>query len=84
MLSRITVQLVEAGLLRRESRPEDRRAASVTATALGRRLRERVHNERTRALSEYLGELGEDERAALLAALAPLEELAARIGERRQ
>jgi DNA-binding MarR family transcriptional regulator len=84
MLSRITGDLADAGLLRRESRPEDRRAATVTATALGRRLRERVHNERTRALSEYLGDLGEDERAALLAALPALEELAARVGERRQ
>jgi DNA-binding MarR family transcriptional regulator len=83
MVSRITVQLSELGLIRRESRPEDRRAATVSATAAGKRVRERVHSERARALSAYLRELDESQQAALLAALPALEELAELIGERR-
>src|SRR5580698_640373 len=54
MVSRITVQLCELGLIRREAKPEDRRAATVSATAAGRRMRERVHVERSRALGEYV------------------------------
>ena len=81
MVSRITVQLCELGLIRREARPEDRRAATVSATAAGRRMRERVHVERSRALSEYVRELDESQQRALLAALPALEDLAARIGE---
>lgn len=81
MVSRITAQLCELGLIRREARPEDRRAATVSATAAGRRMRERVHVERSRALSEYVRELDEAQQHALLGALPALEELAARIGE---
>jgi DNA-binding MarR family transcriptional regulator len=84
MVSRITAQLAELGLIRREARPEDRRAATVCATAAGRRMRERVHVERSRALSEYVGELEQVRQQALLAALPALEELAERIGEGRR
>jgi DNA-binding MarR family transcriptional regulator len=84
MVSRIIVQLCETGLLQRESRPEDRRAATVTATAAGRRLRERVHNERERALSQYLGGMSAAQLDRLWAALPVLEDLAARIGEEQQ
>jgi DNA-binding MarR family transcriptional regulator len=82
MLSRMTAQLCELGLIRREPRPDDRRAATVVATAAGRRLRRRVHVERTRVLSEYVHGLEEAEREALLLAIPALELLAGRVGER--
>ena len=82
MVSRIVVQLGELGLINRESRAEDRRAATVTATASGRRVRERVHRERSRALGEHVLELADGEREALLAALPALEHLVELVGER--
>jgi DNA-binding MarR family transcriptional regulator len=83
MLSRVVVQLCELGLIRRELRPEDRRAATVTATPAGRRMRERVHRERARALAEYVAELQPAEQTALAAALPALERLVELIDERR-
>ena len=82
MLSRMVAQLCQLGLIRRESRADDRRAATVTATAAGRRLRERVHRERARALASYVEELDAHAQAALLAALPALEQLAARMPAR--
>jgi DNA-binding MarR family transcriptional regulator len=82
MVSRVTAQLCEAGLIRRELRADDRRAATVVATAAGRRLRERVHIERTRVLSEYVDELDQAQRVALLRAIPALELLAERVGGR--
>jgi DNA-binding MarR family transcriptional regulator len=82
MVSRITTQLSELGLIRRELRSDDRRAATVVATPAGRRLRQRVHIERARVLSEYVQELDEVQRAVLLDAIPVLEILAERAGER--
>lgn len=79
MLSRITAQLCDSGLIRRSADPEDRRAAFVQATAAGRRMRERIHRERTLALSAHVEELQEHERRALWDALPVLEELAGRL-----
>jgi DNA-binding MarR family transcriptional regulator len=76
MLSRITAQLCDSGLIRREADPSDRRSANVLATAAGRRIRERIHRERTRALSAHIEELDEHQRQALWEALPVLEELA--------
>lgn len=76
MLSRITAQLCEAGLIDRETDPEDRRAAVVKATPAGRRMRERIHRERTEALSAHVEKLDEREQRALWAALPVLEALA--------
>jgi DNA-binding MarR family transcriptional regulator len=76
MLSRITAQLCEAGLISREADPRDRRAASVRATPAGRRMRERIHKERTAALGEHVETLDEQQQAALWAALPVLEALA--------
>jgi hypothetical protein len=45
-------------------------------------LRRRVHVERARALSEYVQELDEAQRAVLLDAIPVLEILAERAGER--
>jgi DNA-binding MarR family transcriptional regulator len=76
MLSRITAQLCEAGLISRESDPGDRRVAFVQATPAGRRMRERIHRERTAALGAHMETLDEQQRATLWAALPVLEELA--------
>jgi DNA-binding MarR family transcriptional regulator len=79
MLSRVSAQLSDAGLIRRSPDPEDRRSAFLEATAAGRRLRERIHRERTQALSRHFEELDEAQRDALLRALPVLEELAERL-----
>jgi DNA-binding MarR family transcriptional regulator len=76
MLSRITAQLCDAGLIHRESSPGDRRAALVKATPAGRKMRERIHKERTAALGAHVESLDEEQREALWAALGVLEELA--------
>jgi DNA-binding MarR family transcriptional regulator len=76
MLSRITAQLCDAGLISREASPGDRRAALVRATPAGRRMRERVHRERTAALGAHVEGLDEEQREALWAALPVLEALA--------
>jgi DNA-binding MarR family transcriptional regulator len=84
MLSRITAQLCDAGLMARSADPDDRRSAFVRATAAGRRIRERIHRERTRALSAHVEQLDEHQREALWNALPVLEELAQRLpGGRR-
>jgi DNA-binding MarR family transcriptional regulator len=79
MLSRITSQLSAGGLIVRSQDPDDRRSASVAATAAGRRMRERIHRERARALSAHIDELSEQERLALWHALPVLEQLAERL-----
>jgi DNA-binding MarR family transcriptional regulator len=76
MLSRITAQLCDAGLIHREASPGDRRAALVKATPAGRRMRERIHKERTAALGAHVERLDEQQREALWAALPVLEALA--------
>lgn len=84
MLSRITAQLCDAGLIVRAADPEDRRSAFVRSTAAGRRIRERIHRERTRALSAHVEQLDERQRELLWNALPVLEELAQRLpGGRR-
>jgi DNA-binding MarR family transcriptional regulator len=83
MLSRITAQLGEAGLIVRSADPDDRRSANVSATAAGKRIRERIHRERTRALGAHVEQLDEEQREALWNALPVLEQLAARLPDRR-
>lgn len=83
MLSRITGRLCELTLIRRFPDPEDRRAALVDATPTGRRLRKRIHRERTAVLETHLARLSEDEQATLEAALPLLEQLADSIREPR-
>lgn len=83
MLSRITTALSEQGLIARSADPNDRRAALVAATAAGRRMRELIQRERTRALAEPVAKLGASEREALRCALPVLESLAEQIPKRR-
>jgi DNA-binding MarR family transcriptional regulator len=79
MLSRITAQLCDSGLIVRAADPDDRRSANVAATAAGKRMRQRIHRERTRALSVHVEQLDERQREALWNALPVLEELAQRL-----
>ena len=76
MLSRVVGALTEAGLLVRNADAADRRAAQVSATAAGRRLRARIHAERNAALAAALARLAPEARDAVTAALPGLEELA--------
>ncbi len=79
MLSRITAQLCDSQMIVRSADPGDRRSAFVAATTAGRRMRERIHRERTRALSAHVEELEERQRQVLWDALPVLEELANRL-----
>ena len=83
MLSRIVAELCQQGLLRRAARADDRRAATVSATARGRRLRERINKERAQTLGEQLALLDSEAQQLLWAALPALEELAGRLRERQ-
>lgn len=76
MVSRVIAHLCTLGLIERESKQDDRRAATVSATEAGRRLREEVQTERTLALREYVHGLDESQRGLLWEALPILEELA--------
>jgi DNA-binding MarR family transcriptional regulator len=76
MLSRVIGKLDDAGLIRRVPDPRDGRAALVEPTAAGRRLKQRMQERRTVALSKALEILSDDEDAALVAALPALEALA--------
>ncbi len=62
MLSRITAQLCQSGLISREPDPGDRRAALVRATPAGQRMRKRIHRERTEALQQHMAKLTDEQR----------------------
>jgi DNA-binding MarR family transcriptional regulator len=79
MLSRVTADLVEAGLLERASDEGDHRAAWVKATATGKRLNKRIRRERTDALKLALGALTDAELRRIEKALPALEQLADRV-----
>jgi DNA-binding MarR family transcriptional regulator len=84
MLSRAVGALEEEGLLSRTVDPTDRRAASVTATAAGRRLLGRLRAARSDVLRRQLSRLSATERQRLAEALPVLEALSERIrGERK-
>jgi DNA-binding MarR family transcriptional regulator len=84
MLSRITAQLGERGLIRRQASAQDRRAAVVESTAAGRRMRERIQRERARALEAHVARLEESQREQLWQALPALEQLAETLAESRR
>jgi DNA-binding MarR family transcriptional regulator len=84
MLSRIAGKLTDAGLIARTAAPDDRRAALVDVTSMGRKRHARIQAERTASLSRHLDALSEADVAALVAALPALEALAAAVrGETR-
>jgi DNA-binding MarR family transcriptional regulator len=76
MLSRVTAELVEGGLLERVNDEGDRRAIWVRSTTAGRRLADRIRRERTDAVSLALETLSENERELIERALPALERLA--------
>jgi DNA-binding MarR family transcriptional regulator len=83
MLSRVTADLVELGLLERSSDEGDRRAAWVKVTGKGNRLADRIRRERTDALKLALAELPEVDQSSIIQALPALAELAEALkGER--
>jgi DNA-binding MarR family transcriptional regulator len=84
MLSRITAQLTERGMIRRRADDEDRRAAVVEATSAGRRMRERIHRARSRELAQHIEQLGASDRRALWEALPALERLVESLAEQRR
>jgi DNA-binding MarR family transcriptional regulator len=83
MLSRVIAELGAAGLVRRITDPNDRRAALVDATPAGKRMRERILGERSDVLNVQLAELSAEERRALDEALPVLEALVERLKDRR-
>ncbi len=84
MLSRITAQLAEQGLIRRRADSDDRRAAVVEATAAGRRMRERIHRARSRELAQHIERLDASDQRVLWEALPVLEELVESLAEQRR
>lgn len=82
MLSRVARKLESPGLIRRRPHPFDRRAGLLEVTPAGRRLFERIRNERTDQLSIELDALSAEERRVLLAALPLLEQLADQLKHR--
>jgi DNA-binding MarR family transcriptional regulator len=72
-------RLEAAGLLVRVRSDVDRRRVGLKLTPAGERLLRRVRERRTTWLTERLGVLGQDELAAVEAAVAPLTRL---IGDR--
>jgi DNA-binding MarR family transcriptional regulator len=81
MLSRVVAHLDEAGMVRRRSDPEDRRAGLVEVTAAGRRTHDRLRAERGRVLADGLDRLDPAARAAVEAALPALEALVEAVRE---
>jgi DNA-binding MarR family transcriptional regulator len=83
LLSRVIGHLVDQGLVVRAADSADRRAATVAATAKGRRLRDRARSERNDVLARVLAEATDAQRAAIVAALPALEALAEGVKEAR-
>jgi DNA-binding MarR family transcriptional regulator len=82
MLSRVVAALGEAGLVRRRTDPDDRRAGLIEVTATGRRTHDRLRAERGKALTAGLSGLAPAEVAAVEAALPALEALIDAMGRR--
>lgn len=82
LVSRVLAKLESAGLARRSTDLEDRRAARVEATARGRRLLDKERGERAVALREEIGKLSPEHRRALDGAIEALEVLGERMKER--
>jgi DNA-binding MarR family transcriptional regulator len=75
MLSRVVAALDEAGLVRRRTDPDDRRAGLLEVTPSGRRTHDRLRAERGRVLTTGLERLKPHDLTALEAALPALEAL---------
>jgi DNA-binding MarR family transcriptional regulator len=74
--SRTCDRLANAGLLERRDSPEDRRNVTLTLTAAGRRLVERVTKHRRVAIERVLRKMSASERGRLTKALEAFTEAA--------
>jgi DNA-binding MarR family transcriptional regulator len=72
--SQLVDRLVQAGLVARTERPDDRRARQVAPTAKGRAVVEKAYAESLRWVDQLVAELPADRRATVAAALASLLE----------
>jgi DNA-binding MarR family transcriptional regulator len=84
MLSRVVAALDEAGLVRRRTDPDDRRAGLLEVTANGRRTHDRLRAERGRVLTAGLERLVPSDLAAIETALPALESLIAALAGRER
>ncbi len=75
-ITRIVAKLESDGLVERQTDENDRRIARVTITDEGHRRWEETRDGRNRWLGRKLSSLGDDDVAAILAAVEPLERLA--------
>ena len=76
MLSRVVGRLQEIQLIRRIPDPADLRSASVGATAAGKRVDQRVKEQRAAIVSQCISRLAAPQETALADALPALEALA--------
>jgi DNA-binding MarR family transcriptional regulator len=81
-VSTLVNQLTEAGLLRRERDPDDRRSARLLLTGAATARLDAWRAARTSLLAEALDELAEDERQALAAALPALARLTGAVSQK--
>jgi DNA-binding MarR family transcriptional regulator len=72
-MSRVVEELVQEGLVIRETPPTDRRSVRISATEAGKSLLERAGKQRVGALTRRLETLAESEKRALLRAVELLE-----------
>jgi DNA-binding MarR family transcriptional regulator len=80
-VSTLVRQLTDAGLLRREADPADRRVARLQVTAAARRRIEGWRDRRAEAVATALERLHEDDRRVLAQAAPALERLVAVLHE---
>ncbi len=73
--STLTRQLVAAGLVAREPHPDDRRAVRLVLTPAAERRMAAWHDRRQQLLDGALERLSPADRAAVAAAVGPLQEL---------
>jgi DNA-binding MarR family transcriptional regulator len=83
MLSRIVSELMRRDLVARDADPADGRAAILSMTPAGRRLHQRMRDERTDALRMAFDSLDPADRSALEAALPALERMVDRLRDGR-
>ncbi|WP_432535140.1 MarR family transcriptional regulator [Kineococcus arenarius] len=83
MVSRTLSGLEQSGWARRSPDPTDGRAVVAVITTEGRRLHERLQEERSALIQEYLDGLAPQAASALATALPLLEDLATHLLHRR-
>jgi DNA-binding MarR family transcriptional regulator len=76
-MTQLVNRLGREGLVRRRASSHDGRVVMVEATTAGRSLAERRRAQRTEAVADLLGQLEDDDRAAIHHALPALARLAA-------